>query len=53
VVQALLAKPARLYVAIAVEYGERLTMFEHSGTIVSQRGSRQDIVLIFHANDIF
>jgi hypothetical protein len=36
VVEALLADPERLHIAIAIEDGERLTIFEHPGTIISQ-----------------
>jgi hypothetical protein len=51
-IEPLLAQFERRYIAIAVEHGKRLTLFEHPSTIISQGRNCQDIELVLDANDI-
>ena len=44
VVQALLAEPAGLDVAVVVEDGERVAVLEHPGPLVGQAGGGQDVI---------
>ena len=48
----LFAWAKRSNIAVAVEHGKRFAMLEHPGTIISQGGGGQGVVLIFHTNDV-
>jgi hypothetical protein len=43
-VQSFLAEPAGLDIAVVVENGEHVPVFEHSGPLVRQPGSGQGVV---------
>jgi len=53
VVKSLFAKSQRLNVSQAIHYCKGRTVFQYAGSIVRQRGRRQDIKLILYLYNVF